>query len=266
MTNLQVSAVPAFQDNYFWLIDDTKSAIIIDPGSAFEVEQILKQRSLKLSTILLTHHHADHIDGVKTLLNNHQALCLGPSETSTKVSLSECVSETSQIQISAPQLKLQVIAVPGHTLGHIAWFAAEQKWLFCGDTLFAAGCGRLFEGSAEQMFKSLQRLAQLPDDTQVFCAHEYTLNNLKFALTIEPDNALLQQRFSQEQNKRDQNLPTLPSSIGLEKQTNPFLRCSEKNIQESVHLKEYLPNQLSEDADERACQIFTALRLAKDNF
>lgn len=223
MNTLSILTVPAFDDNYLWIIHDGRHALAVDPGDAAPILAALAQHKLVLSAILLTHHHADHIAGVPELLKHAAVPVYGPGDEGI-ASVSHALSQGMRLHLPEPGLTLEVIAVPGHTSGHIAYFAPKQHWLFCGDTLFAGGCGRLFEGTPAQMLSSLDRLAALPDDTAVYCAHEYTLANLRFAKEVEPDNPLLQERILREQDKRARGLPTIPSQIGLEKQTNPFLR------------------------------------------
>jgi hydroxyacylglutathione hydrolase len=221
--SLLVVAVPAFNDNYLWLIHDGHSAAVVDPGDAAPILAVLASLQLKLVAILLTHHHNDHVGGVTQLLQHFTVPVYGPkNEIITGVS--HQLSEGDDVTVPELALQFSVLEVPGHTLGHIAYLAPQQGWLFCGDTLFAGGCGRLFEGTPAQMRASLAKLAALPDTTQVYCAHEYTLANLRFALAVEPENPALALRFKQEQAKRAQGLATVPSTIGLEKATNPFLR------------------------------------------
>ncbi|MFC5473958.1 hydroxyacylglutathione hydrolase [Paraherbaspirillum soli] len=227
--SLSVLAVPAFNDNYLWLIHDGRHAAVVDPGDAAPILDALARHNLTLTAILLTHHHADHVGGVQTLLQSFKVPVFGP-DSEAIAGVSQPLSEGDTADIPQLGLHLSVLDVPGHTSGHIAYVAAEQHWLFCGDTLFAGGCGRLFEGTPTQMTDSLAKLSALQDDTLVFCAHEYTLSNLRFALAVEPDNAKLIARIAAEQAKRDRNQPTVPSTIGLENATNPFLRYRQATI------------------------------------
>ncbi|WP_025917825.1 hydroxyacylglutathione hydrolase [Herminiimonas sp. CN] len=220
---LLVLAVPAFNDNYLWLIHDGRSAAVVDPGDATPILAVLARLRLKLVAILLTHHHGDHVGGVAELLQHFTVPVYGP-KSEIIAGISKPLSQGDDVIVPELGLNFSVLEVPGHTLDHIAYVAPRQGWLFCGDTLFAGGCGRLFEGTPAQMRASLAKLAALPDTTQVYCAHEYTLANLRFALEVEPDNADLAARFEREQAKRAQGLATVPSTIGLEKATNPFLR------------------------------------------
>ncbi len=226
---LQVTAIPAFADNYLWLIHDDQHAAVVDPGDAAPVEAALASLNLTLDAILLTHHHADHAGGVSALLTHRKIPVFGPArERIAGVSVS--LSEGQEVALPSLGLRLSVLDVPGHTAGHIAYVAPDQHWLFCGDTLFAGGCGRLFEGTPEQMTASLQKFAALPDDTAVYCAHEYTASNLRFALAAEPGNARLAERFDHVQQCRARGEATVPSTIGIEKLTNPFLRYREPAV------------------------------------
>ena len=234
MSGLNVLTVPAFNDNYLWLIHNGRHAVAVDPGDADAILAALQENGLTLTAILLTHHHADHVGGVPALLQHFKVPVYGPRHDNIDC-ISNPLDEGNMVNIAELSLSLQVIEVPGHTNGHIAYYTSEQGWLFCGDTLFAGGCGRLFEGTPRQMAASLAKLAALPDDTQVFCAHEYTLANLKFALEVEPVNSTLLARAESERQKRQQGMPTIPSTIGIEKATNPFLRYRETSIIQRLH-------------------------------
>jgi hydroxyacylglutathione hydrolase len=258
MRKLSVLTVPAFKDNYLWIIHDGLNAVVVDPGDATVIRSALTAHQLTLVAILLTHHHHDHVGGVSELVKDHSVPVFGPSEE-TIVGVSHTLTDASIITISELALHFRVISVPGHTKGHIAYHAPDQDWLFCGDTLFAGGCGRLFEGSPQQMATSLSKLAALPDKTQVYCAHEYTLSNLSFALVIEQDNRDLIHRISREQMKRDCGQYTVPSTIAIEKKTNPFLRCSETSVIESLRLANRLQGT-------DPVSVFAALREWKNNF
>jgi hydroxyacylglutathione hydrolase len=229
MRMLSVLTVPAFNDNYLWLIHDGTHAAVVDPGDATPILAALDAHGLSLVAILLTHHHADHIGGVPRLLQHAKVPVFGPAHESI-APVDHPLVEGDIATIPELGLSLSVLDVPGHTRGHIAYVAVEQSWLFCGDTLFAGGCGRLFEGTPAQMSASLAKLAALPETTQVYCAHEYTMANLRFARAVDPDNVTLVERIEQEQAKRDRGEPTVPSTIRLEKSTNPFLRYREPAI------------------------------------
>lgn len=222
-----VIRIPAFKDNYIWLLRSGTSAVVVDPGDAHPVMARLAQDGLTLAAIFITHHHADHQGGVARLVANYSPQVFGPAAESI-TGLTRFLHGGETIRIDALETSFAVLPVPGHTLGHLAYYGAGC--LFCGDTLFGAGCGRLFEGSPEQMSASLSLLAALPDETAVYCAHEYTEANLRFALAVEPGNALLQQRVADVAVARAGNLPTVPSTLALEKASNPFLRCAETEV------------------------------------
>ena len=222
--------LPAFADNYIWMLHDGQRALVVDPGDAEPVFGALQRLGLQLQTILVTHHHADHVGGVDKLRNATGAHVFGPARERIPEPLEKL---TDGARIEAMGLAFDVIDVPGHTAGHIAYYCAAfegRPLLFCGDTLFSGGCGRLFEGTPAQMLHSLDRLAALPGDTRVCCTHEYTLSNLKFARAVEPRNADLVHYTAQCEEKRAQHQPTLPSSIALELRINPFLRTRQPEV------------------------------------
>jgi len=237
---LQIIPIPAFKDNYIWLIHNGKQAVVIDPGDAAPVFETLNHLKLTLNTVLITHHHHDHVDGVPALLAAYPKAKIYTPKLEQFAFKNTPIGEPDVITLTAFDLNFIVIDLPGHTLGHIAYYAEQpngNNWLFCGDTLFGAGCGRLFEGTPAQMYYSLQKLAALPAETQVFCTHEYTLNNIHFALTLEPNNQTLVERLKATQAMRDLNKPSLPSSIALELASNPFLRCNSYEIQAALQVK-----------------------------
>jgi hydroxyacylglutathione hydrolase len=260
-TDLQIIPIPAFEDNYIWLLHDGQDAIVVDPGDAAPVTEYLAQHQLNLKAILITHHHSDHIDGVATLQSQFKAVqTYAPSAEQYSFDhkpVSESDKITIKIYRNSIKIVLQIIDLPGHTLGHIAYKIVHQSQslLFCGDTLFGAGCGRLFEGTPNQMQHSLKKLALLPAETKVYCTHEYTAHNINFALTIEPNNKVLMHRKHETTRLRQLNQPSLPSTIGLELATNPFLRCTEIAIKTAMGL---------ENASE--LQIFTELRLRRNDY
>lgn len=227
---MQLTPIPAFTDNYVWMLSDGERALVVDPGEAAGVQAALTQHGLRLDTIFITHHHADHTGGVAELRQATGARVIGPAfetmpEPLQRVSGGEAVD--------ALGLRFEVIDVPGHTAGHIAFFCPDvdgQPLLFCGDTLFSGGCGRLFEGTPGQMHDSLSRLAALPGHTRVCCTHEYTLSNLRFALTVEPGNADLVAYHARCEAVRARGEPTLPGSIDTERAINPFLRTGEAAV------------------------------------
>ncbi|GJH28487.1 hydroxyacylglutathione hydrolase [Caballeronia novacaledonica] len=263
---LEYVPVPAFEDNYIWLVSDSRDAVVVDPGDAAPVEAYLARRGWRLTAILLTHHHQDHVGGVKALLDSRSAEggipVYGPASERIE-HLTQRVTGGDTVRIAHPALELSVIDVPGHTAGHIAYFQAGDPGgtphLFCGDTLFASGCGRLFEGTPQQMLASLDALAALPENTQVHCAHEYTLSNIKFARVCEPDNAALARWSDDAQTLRAAGKPTLPTTIGHEKAVNPFLRSDVPAIHAT------LSSQFGTPVSDRL-EAFRMMRGWKDKF
>jgi hydroxyacylglutathione hydrolase len=250
---LALSPIPAFSDNYIWVLHNQSDALAIDPGDAVPLTAFLDRHHLTLRAVLITHCHADHVGGLPALIaRDPQLRLIGPA---TLKIASEPVAD--QQTVSALGIDFRVLAVPGHTLDHLAYYAAP--WLFCGDTLFGAGCGRLFEGSPAQMLASLQRLASLPPDTLICPAHEYTLANLQFALAAEPFNRDINQRLDRDKTSRDQHRPTLPCQLAQELATNPFLRCNQPSIRQTIEQKEKRHFSSEEE-------IFAALRRWKDGF
>ena len=260
-TELAVLTVPAFKDNYLWLIHDGVNAAAVDPGDGQAVLDALQANGLTLTAILLTHHHADHIGGVPQLLAHSPVPVFGPRNDGI-AAVTHPLGEGDRFAVPGLALEMSVLDVPGHTLGHIAYVRETpgEHWLFCGDTLFGAGCGRLFEGTPGQMAASLDKLAVLPDDTLVYCAHEYTLSNLRFAEAVEPGNRALQMRVANDSKLRGTNLPTIPSTIAIEKATNPFLRTHEPAIVASL----VAAGRLAPGADH--VSVFAALREWKNVF
>jgi hydroxyacylglutathione hydrolase len=257
---MYLTALPAFTDNYIWMIHDEAQALVVDPGDAQVVSQALKQHSLQLRSILLTHHHADHTGGVDELRQATGCEVYGPAGEQMPEPLQRL---SGGDEIMALGLRFKVMDVPGHTAGHIAYFCDTfegKPLLFCGDTLFSGGCGRLFEGSPAQMLASLDSLAALPGNTRVCCTHEYTLSNLRFARTVEPENIELEQYEQKCIALRACNQITLPSSIALELQINPFLRSRLAAVNQAV-AQHFAETQISSDV---AC--FAALREWKNNF
>ena len=259
---MELIALPAFTDNYIWLWRQGQEAVAVDPGDATPVLTALARENLRLKAILVTHHHADHTGGVTELHHATQARVYGPA--------AECVPEpytpvTDKDGFELLGQPVRVLDVPGHTAGHVAYFlpqAPRRPVLFCGDTLFSGGCGRIFEGTPAQMLCSLNYLASLPEDTDIYCAHEYTLTNLRFARAVMPDNRALQDYQAECQALRDLGLPTLPARLGREREINPFLRIDDPALRSAVTQHAGLSASSSDDS----LQIFTALRQWKNDY
>jgi hydroxyacylglutathione hydrolase len=227
---LKIEPITAFSDNYIWLLHDATEAWVVDPGDAGAVLTALEAIGKPLRGILVTHHHFDHTGGIADLVALYQPKVFGPDNPAID-HIDQRLQQGDQLDVLG--LSLEILEVPGHTLDHIAYFARDQQpvpLLFCGDTLFAGGCGRVFEGTPSMMHASLQRLAALPDNTRIYCAHEYTLANLAFAAAVEPGNTAIADRIEREQTRRRQNQPTVPSILSEELLTNPFLRCDQRNV------------------------------------
>lgn len=228
---MKIIPVPAFDDNYIWLACNERYAAAVDPGDAEPVLDHLGRHGLQLVAILNTHHHGDHTGGNEDLLRHTTVPVYGPRREAIP-GMTHPVGAGDAVRLPELGVEFAVLEVPGHTAGHVAYYGANS--LFCGDTLFACGCGRLFEGTPAQMHASLQKLAALPEETDVYCAHEYTLANIDFAKAVEPANAALLRRETLDRQAREQGRPTLPSTIALEKATNPFLRCDRPAVIEAA--------------------------------
>lgn len=270
---LAITPIPAFTDNYFWLLHRGGHAAVVDPGDAAPVRSALQARGLALATILVTHHHPDHTGGLAALAAEHRVPIYGPAAEAARIrELTGRLAEGDRVRIEALDLDLRVWELPGHTLGHIAYLACGDGsgdpgpgsgsgagFVLCGDTLFSAGCGRLFEGTPEQMHRSLARLAGLPDGTRVYCTHEYTLANLAFAAAVEPGNAAVAAEIERVKALRARDAPSLPSTIGHERRINPFLRAAEPTVAGAA--ARHAGRSLGSETE-----VFAALRRWKDSF
>ena len=253
---INIEPIKAFNDNYIWLATTNEGSIVIDPGEAHKTIKYLKENDLNLDAILITHHHFDHTGGIEDMLKFRNVDVYGP--------VNNIPSINKQLRdgdlFSVIGIDFKIIEIPGHTLDHIAFFSENNgnPVLFCGDTLFSSGCGRVFEGTFEQMHKSILKLKSLPSNTKIYSGHEYTQSNLKFAMEVEPLNQKLISRYNDVQDLLNKGIPTLPTTLELELEVNPFLRCQAREVQNSV-VKQF---NTSNHEDE----IFKALRQWKDNF
>ena len=255
-----ITPIKAFADNYIWLVSNGQQALVVDPGDATPVLAELKNRGLTLTNILLTHHHDDHVGGVEALVKATKAVVYGPA-TEALPHCDHSLVEGDLVIIPEFDLNLSVLDIPGHTAGHIAYYGQVngKRLVFCGDTLFVGGCGRIFEGTPTQMYDSLAKLAALPADTLVYCTHEYTASNLRFAVAAEPDNQVLLDWQKKVNEQRSLDIPTVPSTVGHELLTNPFLRCTQSTIvQQTSH---WANSVLTTTLD-----VFTQLRAWKNIF
>ncbi|MCB0379101.1 MAG: hydroxyacylglutathione hydrolase [Bdellovibrionales bacterium] len=250
----EVLQIPAFDDNYLYLIVDSGSAWAVDPGDGPIIDSVLTQKNLKLKGILNTHHHSDHVGGNAFLAEKWQCpVYAHPKDQARIPAFTHPVQEGLTLELG--NLKVQVLDVPGHTLNHVAYGLAEPQWLFCGDTLFPCGCGRLFEGTPQQMYGSLKKLRQLPGETLVFCAHEYTLSNLRFALQEFPDDTLLKRLQMEMTEKKQRTSCTIPTTLQMEKDANPFLRWDDPKIRKALEM-----------SDAEDWQVFAEIRKRRDHF
>ena len=262
---VNITPIKAFSDNYIWAITNKQVATLVDPGDASVCIEFLEKNTLTLTSILITHHHSDHTGGINQLVDYCQQkkwslTVYGPANEN----IPQCdvkLNENDLVVLDELNINFRIIDLPGHTAGHIAYFATDHVMpiLFCGDTLFSAGCGRLFEGSPEQMLNSLTKLADLPENTQVYCTHEYTQANLAFALTVEPNNQALVTYNKKVNELRSKGYASIPSTIQLEKQINPFLRCHKQSVQASAQ-------QFATDSNGTPQDTFTTIRRWKDQF
>jgi hydroxyacylglutathione hydrolase len=256
---VSIHAVPAFKDNYIWVLAENGRAAAVDPGESLPVERLLEKSGLELTAILATNHHGDHVGGVPALVEHWQCPVFGPAHE-TIPEIRHPLVEGDRITVPGFALSFAVLDIPAHTAGHIAFVdSGDEPLTFCGDTLFACGCGRLFEGTARQMSESLAKLAALDRATRVYCGHEYTLANIGFAQAVEPGNTRLSERKAREEAKRSRGEPTLPSTIGEELATNPFLRCTQPGVIASA--ERHAGRRLAD-----AVEVFAEIRAWKNSF
>ena len=254
---LKISPINAFSDNYIWLIQTNEGNTLVDPGDSKPIISTINKLGITIDDILITHHHYDHIGGLESLKPLIKGSVIGPKNNVIDL-LDKHVGEGDLIESIG--LQFSVFEVPGHTLDHIAFYSeTEKEVLFCGDTIFSGGCGRVFEGTFEQMNHSLEKLISLPSKTEIYCAHEYTLSNLQFALMAEPDNVDLKEYELNSKNKREKNIPTIPTTLGQELQINPFLRVAETSLREAISDKLDHSNITSN------AEVFGFLRSWKDS-
>ena len=257
----QITAIPALKDNYIWAIHRGQHAVVIDPGETAPVLEFLDHRGLLPDAILCTHRHNDHIGGIAKLRELYNVPVYGRRHSGNP-HITHDLREGDQLKLDALGIQFDILEIPGHLDDHIAYLAPGI--LFCGDTLFGAGCGRNNEGGPAKLHHSLQRLARLPDTTRIYCGHEYTAANLRFALACEANNIEVQNRIIATDTLREQNLPTLPSTIALEKSTNPFLRCTQPEIIRTLQQRGLIGASEPPGISELA--VFTALREWKNHF
>ena len=259
---ININYIKAFQDNYFWIITNNNNACVVDPGDATAVNNYLNKHNLKLSHILITHHHFDHTGGVSELKKTHNAFVYGPNNPNIK-DIDQSLTDNKIISIPYiinkninKNINIKILEIPGHTLDHIAYYLddSENPTLFCGDTLFSGGCGRVFEGTHLQMFNSLEKIKNLPDNTKIYCAHEYTLNNLKFAQSIISNDKYINSRLLHVTKLREQNISTIPTTLHKEKLSNLFLRCDDPKIQKILN------------TENNPLDTFSKLRELKDKY
>ena len=252
---LSVEPIKAYTDNYIWLVSTNEGSIVVDPGESKEILKLIDTNKIDLKGVLITHHHYDHTNGLLDLTKKINLEVYGPEKIE---GINNIVNESDKFSLIG--IDFEVIEIPGHTLDHVAFYSSnnEDPILFCGDTLFAGGCGRVFEGTFEQMFMSLKKISKYPKETKVFCGHEYTLSNLKFALEVDKDNKDLMNEFNNIKKLISSDIPSLPTNLKKEFKLNPFLRCHDIDIKNKVIEKfDIIDDEL---------QIFTALRKWKDNF
>ena len=235
--NLQIHIIPIYKDNYIFVARCLNSGVVfcVDPGDFAPIDQFLANKGWKLDYIINTHHHWDHITGNLALKEKYHCQIIGNKHDAKRIDGIDIEVEEGSV-IKLGEVELQVLEISGHTIGHIAYFIAKDAILFCGDTIFSSGCGYLFEGSPAQMHQSLAKLKKLPKETVIYCAHEYTLNNIAFALSLEPNNQHLKDKLHQCQKLREQNIPTIPTNLEIELLTNPFLRADSPEIRQNLSM------------------------------
>ncbi|HIF50198.1 MAG TPA: hydroxyacylglutathione hydrolase [Thiotrichaceae bacterium] len=255
---LEIIPLPALKDNYIWLLKNKASShvAIVDPSEATSLLNMIETEGLIPVAIMITHHHWDHVGGIAEITAKYDIPVYTPKKESVEGS-TNLVGEGDIVSLPELDLELNILDVPGHTSGAIAYY--NEEMVFSGDTLFTAGCGRMFEGTPPQMHASLSKFKTLPDDTLLYCGHEYTVSNLKFAATVEPENKAVQERLLKAKRLREQNQPTIPATLAIEKETNPFLRCEKTNVIDAA-------NQHTGKILEKAHEVFAAIRGWKDSF
>ena len=253
---IKIESIEAFTDNYIWLVTTNEGSIVIDPGESSNIINLVHKNQLDLKAILVTHHHFDHTGGIEEIISHCPVDVFGPFNNIQTIRKKLKGGDI----LNVIGIEFEIIEIPGHTLDHIAFYSENNRRpiLFCGDTLFAAGCGRVFEGTYEQMFESLIKLKNLPTNTNIYCGHEYTLSNLRFAKEVEPFNKDILSRYNKVLKLREKGTPSVPSTLSTELKTNPFLRCDNKEVQENISSKFKITKKNKE--------IFKALRSWKDNF
>ena len=253
---LSIKPIKALSDNYIWLVTTNEGSIVVDPGESKHIVDLIKSNKIDLEGILITHHHYDHTNGIEEILKYKKVEVYGPKNNVNLIT--KRVKQNDVFNLIG--LSFEVIETPGHTLDHIAFYCFEngKSILFCGDTLFSGGCGRVFEGTYSQMYESLKKLSKLPEDTQIFCGHEYTSSNLQFACAVEPNNQFIKKYNEEIIEKTKNGVPSLPSSLKIEYMINPFIRCNEQNLIDNINKK------FGEVTSE--IEIFSTLRKWKDNF
>ena len=253
---LSIKPIKALSDNYIWLVTTNEGSIVIDPGESKQIIDLIKSNEIDLEGILITHHHYDHTNGIEEILKYKKVEVFGPKNNVNAIT--KRVKQNDVFNLIG--LKFEVIETPGHTLDHIAFYCFKdgKSILFCGDTLFSGGCGRVFEGTYSQMYESLKKLSKLPENTQIFCGHEYTSSNLQFACAVEPNNQFIREYNDEIIEKTKNGEPSLPSSLKIEHMINPFIRCNEENLIDNINKK------FGEVSSE--IEIFSTLRKWKDDF